>query len=120
MTVEVGQILEGTVVKIAPFGAFVKLDTGEVGLIHISEIDRGFVRDVREHLHEDDRVRVKVLSVKADGKIDLSLKQAEEGYEPEPPRRGRDPEFERKLKAFRRESEQRLVDVRRRLRPKKS
>ena len=73
MPVEVGQIVEGTVSRIAPYGAFLSLATGETGLVHISEIDRNFVKDVREHLRENDKVSVKVIGIKDGGKIDLSI-----------------------------------------------
>jgi S1 RNA binding domain protein len=112
---EIGAVVEGSVIRIAPYGAFVQLDSGETGLVHISEIDRNFVRDVREHLRENDRVTVKIVGIKDGGKIDLSMKQAAPDWQPEPPRRSRgsDPELEAKLKRFMRQSEERLVDWRR-------
>lgn len=111
---EVGEIAEGTVTRIADFGAFVQLPTGETGLVHISEIDRNYVRDIKEHVREGDKVTVKVVSIKEDGKIDLSIKQADPSWEEQAPRRGgRDPEFEAKLKRFMRQSQERLADVRR-------
>lgn len=115
MPVEVGQIVEGTVSRIENYGAFIKLDTGETGLVHISEVDRNFVRDLREHLRESDRITVKVIGIKDGNKIDLSIKQAAPDWTEERPRRSRgtDPELEAKLKRFMRQSEERLVDWRR-------
>ena len=115
MPAEVGAIVEGTVIRLAPYGAFVQLDTGETGLVHISEIDRNFVKDVNEHLHENDKVTVKVVGIKDGEKIDLSIKQAAPDWTPEAPRRSRDrdPEFEQKLKRFMKQSEENLVDWRR-------
>ncbi len=115
MSAEIGAIVPGTVVRIAPYGAFIRLESGETGLVHISEIDRNYVRSVEEHLRIDDQVTVKVLGVKEDGKIDLSIKQAASDWQPEAPRRraAKDPEFEQKLKRFMRSSEERLVDVKR-------
>ena len=115
MAAEIGAIVPGTVVRIAPYGAFIRLESGETGLVHISEIDRNYVRSVEEHLHLEDVVNVKVVGVKDDGKIDLSIKQADPDWQPEAPRRRstRDPEFEQKLKRFMRSSEERLVDVKR-------
>ncbi|HEX3212437.1 MAG TPA: S1 RNA-binding domain-containing protein, partial [Actinomycetota bacterium] len=84
--------------------------------VHISEIDRNYVRSVEEHLRIDDAVTVKVVGVKEDGKIDLSIKQAASDWQPEasrPRRAAKDPEFEQKLKRFMRSSEERLVDVKR-------
>ena len=116
MSAEIGAIVPGTVVRIAPYGAFIKLESGETGLVHISEIDRNYVRSVEEHLRIDDQVTVKVVGVKEDGKIDLSIKQAASDWQPEtsrPRRAAKDPEFEQKLKRFMRSSEERLVDVKR-------
>jgi S1 RNA binding domain protein len=116
MSAEIGAIVPGTVVRIAPYGAFIKLESGETGLVHISEIDRNYVRSVEEHLRIDDAVTVKVVGVKEDGKIDLSIKQAATDWQPEvsrPRRAAKDPEFEQKLKRFMRSSEERLVDVKR-------
>ncbi len=114
MALEVGAIVDGTISKVAPYGAFVTLSSGETGLVHISEVDRNFVRDINEHLRENDTVTVKVVGIKDDGKIDLSIKQADPDWTPtRRKRRDRDPEFEQKLKKFMRQSEDNLVDWRR-------
>ena len=110
---EVGALVEATVEKVMDYGAFVRLETGETGMVHISEIDKNYVKDIREHVKENDRVTVKVIGQKEDGKIDLSMKQAEPGYEDRPRRSGKDPEFERKLKKFMSQSQERLVDLKR-------
>lgn len=111
--VEVGAVVEATVEKVMDYGAFVRLDTGETGMVHISEIDKNYVKDIRDHVRENDKVTVKVIGQKEDGKIDLSIKQAEPGYEDRPRRSGKDPEFERKLKKFMSQSQERLVDLKR-------
>jgi S1 RNA binding domain protein len=119
MAVEQDQIYEGKVIRLTNFGAFVELSTGDTGLVHISEIDSSYVKNVEDFLRENDQVRVKVLAVKGDGKIDLSIRQAADpGSEPAPPppprrRAGRDPEFEKMMKQFMKKSEQTLVDIRR-------
>jgi S1 RNA binding domain protein len=112
---EVGSIVPGTVTKLADFGAFVQLEGGETGLVHISEVDINYVRNIRDHLREGDVVNVKVVAVKDDGKIDLSIKQADPAWE-EVARRGRqgkDPEFEAKLKKFLHRSQENLAELRR-------
>ena len=76
MAVEVGQKLEGKVVKIAAFGAFVQLETGETGLVHISEVANTYVTDINEHLKVGDKVTVKVVSTGEGGRISLSIKKA--------------------------------------------
>jgi S1 RNA binding domain protein len=106
-------VIDGTVERITPYGAFLKLEDGRLGLVHISEIDRNYVKDVHEHLHEGDVVQAKVLAIKEDGKIDLSIKALQDPPPERRPRRGSDPEFEQKLKRFMKQSEERLVDYKR-------
>jgi S1 RNA binding domain protein len=67
---------------------------------------------VREHLRENDRVQAKVTAIKEDGKIDLSIKALQDPP-PRALRKGRDPDFEQKLRRFMRQSEERQVDFRR-------
>ena len=110
---EVGAVVEGTVQRITPYGAFLQLEGGRIGLVHISEIDRNYVKDVREHLRESDVVQAKVLAIKEDGKIDLSIKALQDPQPRVERRRGSDPEFEQKLKRFMRQSDERQVDFRR-------
>lgn len=75
MTLKAGTILEGTIINITNFGAFVDVD-GKTGLVHISEVADTFVKDIKDYLKEQDKVKVKVLSVDESGKISLSIKQA--------------------------------------------
>lgn len=75
MALKEGNILEGTVTNITNFGAFVEVE-GKTGLVHISEVADSFVKDIREYLKEQDKVKVKVISVDDNGKISLSIKQA--------------------------------------------
>lgn len=77
MQIEVGQIVEGKVTGITNFGVFVDLGEGKSGLVHISEIAQTYVSDVREHVKENDTVKMKVLSISEDGKISLSIKKAQ-------------------------------------------
>ena len=109
---EVGAVIEGTVSRITPYGAFLTLEGGKVGLVHISEIDRNYVRDVHDHLREADVVQAKVIAIKEDGKIDLSIKALQDPP-PQRQRRGTDPDFEARLKKFMRQSEERQVDFKR-------
>jgi S1 RNA binding domain protein len=109
---EVGAVVEGTVQRITPYGAFLQFEGGRVGLVHISEIDRNYVKDVHDHLREGDQVKAKVLAIKEDGKIDLSIKALQDPP-PVQRRRGSDPGFESMLKKFMRQSEERQVDFKR-------
>ena len=110
---EVGAVVEGTVQRIVPYGAFIQLEGGKLGLVHISEIDRNYVKDVREHLREGDLVKAKVTAIKEDGKIDLSIKALQDPQPRLTRRRGTDPGFEQMLKRFMRQSEERQVDYKR-------
>jgi S1 RNA binding domain protein len=113
IAIEVGATITATVMRIENYGAFLQLEDGRMGLVHISEIDRNYVKDVREHLREGDSVEAKVVAIKDDGKIDLSIKALQDPAPPRPSRRGSDPEFEQMLKKFMRQSEERQVDFRR-------
>ena len=75
MELQVGSILEGKVTTITKFGAFVALEGGKSGLVHISEIANAFVNDVHDFLQEGQQVKVLVLSTE-NGKINLSIKKA--------------------------------------------
>ena len=138
MALEIGSVVEGKVTSIAKFGAFVLLPEGKSGLVHISEIANAFVSDVSEFVQVGQIVKVRVLNVGEDGKINLSIKRAEETGEKAPARAPRSPqrpanerprenaalavgqvaprsenqEFEDKLKKFMQESEGRIADNR--------
>ncbi|MEK7120972.1 MAG: polyribonucleotide nucleotidyltransferase [Patescibacteria group bacterium] len=75
-----GEILSGEVVKLADFGAFVKLSESADGLVHISEIAPFRVANVSDVLKEGDIVPVKVKGVDERGKISLSIKEADPEY----------------------------------------
>jgi small subunit ribosomal protein S1 len=71
-----GQIVKGAVTKITDFGAFVKLEDGVEGLVHVSEIDWGHVNHPRDVLKEDDEVEVKILSADPkERRISLSIRE---------------------------------------------
>lgn len=72
----VGSILEGKVTGITKFGAFVSLPEGKSGLVHISEIAYSYVNDVKDHLKEGQEVKVKVIGIDENGRINLSIKKA--------------------------------------------
>ena len=76
MPVEVGRVVEGVVTGITNFGAFIQLEKGKTGLVHISEVSNDYVKDINNYLKNQDKVKVKVLSIDKDGKISLSIKQA--------------------------------------------
>lgn len=76
---EPGQVIEGKVTGIQPYGAFVALDDETQGLVHISEITHGFVNDINEHVRVGDEVKVKILQVDEENKkFSLSIRATEE------------------------------------------
>lgn len=83
MSVEVGQKVSGKVTGITNFGAFVSLPDNQSGLVHISEVSDGFVKDINDILSVGDEVTVKVLKITPDGKINLSIRKANEQAKPE-------------------------------------
>jgi S1 RNA binding domain protein len=112
MGLEAGTILEGVVVKITHYGAFVELPDGKSGLVHISEIADTYVKDVRDYLKEQERVKVKILGYNDKGKLDLSVKQALDSSERQARIRAK-ASFDEKLAKFLKESEERLLDLKR-------
>jgi small subunit ribosomal protein S1 len=74
---QVGQLLDGTITNVVSFGAFVRIEEGVEGLIHISELAEGSFFHPRNVVHEGDIVRVRVLNVDpAKQRLGLSLRQA--------------------------------------------
>jgi polyribonucleotide nucleotidyltransferase len=72
--VEVGQIYEGTVLKLLDFGAIVNLLPGKDGLLHISEIANERIKDINDYLKEGQQVKVKVIQTDEKGRVRLSAK----------------------------------------------
>ena len=91
MQPNVGEIIEGKITGITKFGVFVELGEGVTGMVHISEVARTYVNEIRDFVKEGDTVKVKVLSVNEEGKISLSIKRAQEDERPERPRRQQRP-----------------------------
>ncbi|WP_062350326.1 S1 domain-containing post-transcriptional regulator GSP13 [Bacillus kwashiorkori] len=73
--IEVGMVVKGLVTGIQPYGAFIALSDNKQGLIHISEITNGYVKNIHDFIKVGEEITVKVLAVdEAEGKISLSLK----------------------------------------------
>ena len=140
-----GTILEGKVTGITKFGAFVSLPENRSGMVHISEVSDTYVKDIHDHLSEGDTVRVKVIRITEDGKINLSIRRAnaerkeEPGAAPAPARpvrryapggasqpegrvypKSSDISFESKLKSFMQESDKKISGSRYYESPRKS
>ncbi|HEY0638341.1 MAG TPA: 30S ribosomal protein S1 [Pseudonocardiaceae bacterium] len=80
----IGQIVPGKVTKLVPFGAFVRVEEGIEGLVHISELAERHVEIPEQVVQVSDDVMVKVIDIDLDRRrISLSLKQANEGLTPD-------------------------------------
>lgn len=142
MGLAVGEILEGKITGITKFGAFVALPEGKSGMVHISEVANSYVNDIKDFVKLDDAVRVKVINIDDQGRINLSIKRAQEQprteqqaqpkaeFRPRTERRPQQPRnfapqqrenkqrdpgsmtFEDKLKMFMADSESRMADIR--------
>lgn len=114
-----GAVVSGEVISTKPFGAFIKLESGETGLVHISQVSSKYVEKVEDELQVGANVKVKVLSIDPAGKISLSIKALQEEQRPPRERRGggdrrgggraKNPEnFEDMMKKWMKSSEERL------------
>ena len=84
---EKGQILEGTVSGLAPFGAFVDIGVGRDGLVHISELTEGRIEKVEDAVKVGDKVTVRVLEIDPGSKrISLTLRLEDRPHEEPAPR----------------------------------
>ena len=121
MGLEVGAIVTGKVATIKEFGAFINLENGQCGLLHISEVAHTYVETIREHLQDGQEVTVKVIAMDEGGRIKLSIKQAQKppARPTSPSRSGRASSkrnapvvetFEDKLQQFMQESNRKISD----------
>lgn len=126
MEFDVGSIVEGKVTGITKFGAFVSLPGGRSGLVHISEIASSYVSEVSDFLQVGQTVKVKVVGIDEQNRINLSIKKAAEppASAPRPSRPGGDRgfsrrpapgepmDFEDRLKQFMQSSDSKLSELR--------
>ena len=136
---EVGSIVSGTVTSVMQFGVFVDIGNGKTGLVHISELSSRYVKDINEFVKKGNEVKVKIVKIDDDGKISLSMKQAEDSVKK--PRKAEQKSektsarpdsfdwtakpadelsFEDRLLKFKHESEEILRDNKRRMENKRS
>ena len=112
MSTAKGQILSGNVSGITKFGAFIQLENGDTGLVHISEVADSYVKDVNEFLKVGDEVKVKVINIEDNGKIGLSIRQAKEKPKPTI-------NFEDKIARFMKDSDEKLASLNKNLNSKR-
>ncbi len=85
MQIEEGAILTGKVTGLTDFGAFVELEGGKTGMIHISEVSTSYVKDIKDFLTVGQEVKAVVVAVSPEGKISLSSKRLMEKEKPAQP-----------------------------------
>ncbi len=123
MQLEVGSTVTGKITGITNFGAFVQLEGGKVGLIHISEIALNYVKDINDHVKVGDEVKVKVVGI-TNGKISLSVKKVLEEEKKNQSSRPADVEmftrtpeqdlsFEEKMSRFKQDSDDKMLALKR-------
>ena len=133
MELTIGTILDGKVKSITNFGAFISLPENKTGLVHISEVASTYVSDIRQHLTENQEVKVMVIGTDG-GKVNLSIKRLDskkqQEAKPAPRREERSPRpyrtsptpppapktadqlFEERLKQFMSESDSKISGIR--------
>lgn len=108
--VGVGDILTGSVEHIAAYGAFVRLESGQKAMIHISELSYNYVKKVEDVLEIGKTITAKIIKIDDKGRIDLSIKAMQIKEPPKaPPRREED--FEKKLSTFMKSSDEKIADL---------
>jgi S1 RNA binding domain protein len=104
--------VEGKVTSIKKFGAFVTLDGGEEGFVHISKVSKDYVKNIDDYLKVGQTVKAKVVGTSKDGKLELSIRAVDTDQKDDSPK---DQDFEKKLAKFMKESAQNNSAVRQRL-----
>lgn len=118
MQAEVGKNRKGIVTGITNFGAFVRLDNGLTGMIHISQVSDAYVADIHQFLSVGQEVEPTVLSVDEKGRIALTLKKGKKTpaasaaqpmvYQTAPQPKN----FEEMLSRYKSASEEKISDLR--------
>lgn len=96
MQIEEGTIVSGKVTGLTDFGAFVEIEGGKTGMIHISEVASDYVKDIKQHLSVGQEVKTKVISVSPEGKISLSIRKLNDQPKEPKPQRPMKPRSERR------------------------
>ncbi|HAA82672.1 MAG TPA: RNA-binding protein [Thermotoga naphthophila] len=117
---KVGELVKGKVSKIVKYGAFVDIERGERGFIHISKISKNYVKRIEDYLHEGQEISAKVIGKARNGGWELSLKDLEEETPKtsEKSEEKKNVDFEKKLSRFLKESSQKLSEYKKRLEKK--
>ncbi|PLV60071.1 S1 RNA-binding domain-containing protein [Thermotoga sp. KOL6] len=117
---KVGDFVKGKISKIVKYGAFVDIEGGERGFIHISKISKDYVKRIEDYLKEGQEISAKVIGKARNGGWELSLRDlAEKNAESKTEKsEKKDMDFEKKLSRFLKESNQKFSEYRKRLEKK--
>ncbi|MDX8044781.1 S1 domain-containing post-transcriptional regulator GSP13 [Gracilibacillus sp. S3-1-1] len=75
---QIGDIVEGVITGVQPYGAFVSMGERAQGLVHISEVTNGYVKNINDHVKEGDQVKVKIIEIdQSENKYALSIRALE-------------------------------------------
>ncbi|NLN56144.1 MAG: S1 RNA-binding domain-containing protein [Clostridiales bacterium] len=115
------KVVKGKITKITSFGAFVSIEGGKSGMIHISEISRDFVKNIRDYLTEGQEVEAAVISEDENGRLALSMKRLVQKANPKDPdsppedyfssRKSDDKSFEAMMSRFKSVSDEKISDL---------
>ncbi|MDR1622757.1 MAG: S1 RNA-binding domain-containing protein [Synergistaceae bacterium] len=120
-SVRVGDLAECVVEQIMPYGAFVRLSTGQKGMVHISELSFNFVKKVEDILTLQQNIKARIIKIDEKGRIDLSLKKVEERPVVQIPITKEDKDsFEKKMASFLKVSESKIADLNSKMNSSKS
>ena len=111
-SVRVGDLVDCVVDQIMQYGAFVRLSTGQRGMVHISELSFNYVKKVEDILTLQQNIKARVIKIDEKGRIDLSLKKAEERPVIQVPvTKEVSDNFEKKMASFLKLSESKIADL---------
>jgi len=115
MRLDTEKVYDGKVTGITKYGAFVEIEPGTTGMVHISEVASSYVSDIKAHLTEGQEVKVRVISVSQEGKIALSIKKALRQQRPNDKTAPSSPNavFEEMLNKFKQNSDDKMCDLKR-------
>jgi S1 RNA binding domain protein len=120
-SVRVSELVDCVVEQIMPYGAFVRLSTGQKGMVHISELSFNFVKKVEDILSLQQNIKARVIKIDEKGRIDLSLKNVEERPFVQAPITKDDKDsFEKKMASFLKVSESKIADLNSKMNSSKS
>lgn len=110
-TVSIGDVLTGTVEHVAAYGAFVRLESGQKAMVHISELSHNYVKKVEDILEMGQKITAKVIKIDDKGRIDLSIKALQVKEQPRALPKKTEEDFEKKLSTFMKSSDEKIADL---------